>query len=294
MINRLKAKCIKWILRTIGMLALILIIYCGYNIIHPQSDLNLSSNSSSSTKYFVVDWPATKNRSAITFHIPKEYLHSGTTWQNEHGQITSFAVQFELPGPIPFQKRPWLEKGSAEYEEFMKTWIGRFTVDIKPSLVGGASFREGMRREASKADMKRADISVAGLERYSTLLCFSESDLIRLEVKEFLATKESNDNSETHCRLDRRWAVLVSPPQVDADDAGLAIRCSSTGCKAYFSVAGCGVSMSISHANIENWPLIIEPARLLIKSFIINQVQISINNKFSPNPDLLSGIAIKI
>lgn len=224
-------------------------------------------------RYLEVSWPASEHRGAITFQIPEEYLHAGTTWRNKDGSIKSFAIQFELPGPIPVQDRPWLKgkKGTPEYEEFMKTWQGRFSMDIEPVLVGGFAHRDGMRRQALKSDQMRIDTSVYGLERYSTLECFSKQDIEKDALSQrFIANKEEDDFSPKGCRLDRRWAVLVSPGEVNKDDEGVAIRCMSTGCKAYFSVAGCGVSMGISHKDIENWPAVIEPARNLIKSFIKN------------------------
>lgn len=226
-------------------------------------------------RYMEVSWPANKNRGAVTFLIPEEYIHVSTTWRNKGGAVKSFAIQFELPGPVPVQSHSGLKgkKGTLEYEKFMKSWQGRFSMDIEPALVGGEGFRRSMRRQASQSDTMQADTDVSGLDRYSTLECFSEKDLSKREVKEFISGKDSDDGSPANCRLDRRWVVLVSPKEINKDDEGVGIRCSSTGCKAYFSVEGCGVSMGISHKDIENWPVIIEPARALVKGFIKTSTQ---------------------
>jgi Ca2+-binding RTX toxin-like protein len=72
-----------------------------------------------------------KGRPAVTFRIPREYVRFQTVL-SKNGQIYQVPLQIELPGPTPFQDRPWLEgkKGTPEWDEFMKGWIGKFIVTV--------------------------------------------------------------------------------------------------------------------------------------------------------------------
>jgi hypothetical protein len=222
----------------------------------------------------VVSWPenAGGRNPAITFRVPGEYLHRSTTWVEKDGSIKSFAVMFELPGPIPPKERPWLrgKRGTPEYEEFMKTWQGKFSADVGRNSAGGLGTREMMRKRALSSSRYIRDVDYAGLERYSWMVCYEDSYLaLHVKAREFLAGKEGDDRSPDNCRLDRRIVSLMSSPKVTADEEGVAIDCLNTGCKAYFEVKGRGVSMGIAHRDIENWSRIVESARHLIGSFVV-------------------------
>jgi hypothetical protein len=263
----------KKVLITSGLLAILCASVTQFAT--PSFAIDISNKTQREPKQpdLIVSWPGHPGgRAAITFRIPREYLHQGTTWVEKDGSIKSFAVQFELPGPIPVQDRPWLKgkKGTPEYEKFMQTWQGRFSMDVGRHTAGGYSVRASMRKNALSSSQLVRDTDIAGLERYSNQVCYEQPYLQEHEpVRNFLAGKEQDDLSPMNCRLDRRWADLFSPPEITADDQGVAIKCMSTGCKAYFNAGGRGIAMGISHKDIENWPRIIEPARRLVNSFIV-------------------------
>lgn len=236
--------------------------------------------------YLEIHWPERPihkgTQPAITLRIPKEYLHEGTTWLDEKGKIKSVAILFELPGPMPWQERPWLKgkKGTPEYEEFMKTWLGKFSMDVKPEGRGYesrmwyrpadcAEKRKQGKIHGSCLDRYMRDADIAGLERYSTKRCYTPEHLMNPPMKKYLDEKPADDPSPSNCRLDRLWTVVVSPPEITNDEEGVAIECMSAGCWAHFSISAVSMSMAINHKDIPRWKEIVEPARGLVRSFIV-------------------------
>lgn len=234
--------------------------------------------------YLEVHWPgnATGIQPPVTFRIPREYVDQRSTWTDEQG-IKTIAVRFELPGLTPWQKSSVQKRvkigGEARREAPSVESQRRFTMHIKRDSHMGYAVRMAMRREAQPKEIKSGgstnhymrDIDFAGLERYSAIRCYTPEHLKNPPMKKFLDEKEPDDPSPSNCRLDRSWAILVSPPEVKNDEKGVGIDCSSTGCRAKFSVAGRGISMYVRHAEISRWKELVEPARELARSFVMNE-----------------------
>lgn len=233
--------------------------------------------------YLEVHWPgnATGIQSPVVFRIPREYVDQRSTWTDGQG-INSIAIRFELPGPTPWSSLPKrkvkIEK-SPEQTAPSLTPQRRFAMHIKRDSHMGYAYRMSMRREAqpketnygSSADRYMRDTDFAGLERYSTKRCYTPEHLKNPAMKKFLDEKEPDDMSPADCRLDRLSVILVSPPEAKADEEGVGIDCSSMSCTTSFSIAGRGVTISVLYADIARWKEIVEPARELARSFIIDQ-----------------------
>lgn len=219
---------------------------------------------------YVIEWPEHKYTGAkpIRFSVPREYLHEGTTFLNEDGSVKSFAVIFELPGPAPIKERQWLKgkKGTPEYEQFMKRWQGRFSMEIRQTGYGGSAARESMRREMSNpAAGYSRDGSIAGLERYSSLACLDKR-FKNDALDKAIANKPTDDNAPPGCMMDRRFIVLISPENIGPEDA-IAMRCMSTGCKLSFDVLGRTGYIRLAHKDIESWPKIVSAGKGLARRF---------------------------
>jgi hypothetical protein len=225
--------------------------------------------------YLEVHWPAQhETQQAITLRIPREYLDDRGTLTDEKG-IHTISVDFELPGPMPVQARPWLKgkQGTPEYKEFMRTWKGRFTVIVNRDAVRGYDYRISMRKHAEPRGNAR-DTDLAGLERYSRKICYTAENLKVPAYRAFLDGKEADDSSPLNCRLQRLDALLMSPIEIKNDDDGVAMDCDPTGCQAYFSVAGRGLRIGFAEKDIPRWKEIVEPARQLVRSFIMPETSL--------------------
>lgn len=219
-----------------------------------------------------------KGRPAVTFRIPKEYVRFQGVLSRS-GQIYQVPLQIELPGPTPWQERPWLKgkKGTPEWDEFTKGWIGKFIVTL------GAGSGQGGRgyflNSISPKNVQRrtdmiADGEVYGLVRYSPQRCYTPEHLKNPQHKAFLDAKPVDDPMpQANCRVDRRSAEYFSPLTVTEDDEVVSINCATTRCWSSFGVVdGIGASLSFSHDKLERWRELINPTRELLGSFVVRSV----------------------
>ena len=239
--------------------------------------------------YLTVDWPDnpySKEQPAITFRIPREYVHQGTTFRGEKS-IESISIMFELPKTTPWQDRPWLEakKGEPEYAEFKKVWFGKFTLDI--SRFDAFSYETRMWKRSqlqpdSEFDERPASTSTTsfrladwmGLERYTNITCYSlEARRTMLGINDFLKAKTKEDPSPDQCSINSiQYTTLLSPPDITNEDEAIVVECMGVDCYTYFSVNGRGVRMDISYENLPRWKEFTEPARKLVRSFIVENM----------------------
>lgn len=225
-------------------------------------------------------------RPALTMRIPREYVRFKTVL-SKNGQIYQVPLQIELPGPTPWQERPWLKgkKGTPEWDEFMKGWIGKFIVDVgSGSGVGGRGrFLNSINHENAllRTDLV-ADGEAYGLVRYSPKRCYTDEDLKDPQLKAFLDAKPADDPvHEANCRLDRRGAVYFSPRSITDPEQVIFISCADASCDANFNFAGRGASMGFRQEQLSRWPAIVNPARELLHSFIVRDVP---SNASPPSP----------
>lgn len=219
-----------------------------------------------------------EGRPAVSFRIPREYVRFHTVL-SKNGQIYQVPLQIELPGPTPWQERPWLKdkKGTPEWDEFMKGWIGKFIVELgSGSGVGGRG--RFLNSISPKNTFRRTDMvadgEAYGLVRYSPKRCYTDEHLKDPQLKAFLEAKPADDPMrETNCRVDRQWAEYFSPLAVTNAAEVVAVHCMGTGCGVGFEVVdGIGASLNIRPGTLDRWPEIVNPTRELLRSFILHDV----------------------
>jgi hypothetical protein len=228
-----------------------------------------------------------KGRPAVTFRIPRDYVRFQTVL-SKNGQIYQVPLQIELPGPTPWQDRPWLKgkKGTPEWDEFMKGWIGKFIVTVGTG--SGLGGRSNIRNSINPNNVHRrtdlvADGEAYGLVRYSPKRCYSDEHLKDPQHKAFLDAKPVDDPThEVNCRLSRRWAEYFSPLDMTNAEQVVAVHCMGTGCGVGFDVIdGVGASLNIRPDKLDRWPEIVNPTRELLRSFIVPGVP---SNTSPPSP----------
>ena len=216
-----------------------------------------------------------KGRPAVTFRIPREYVRFQTVL-SKNGQIYQVPLQIELPGPTPWQDRPWLKdkKGTPEWDEFMKGWIGKFIVTLgSGSGVGGRTYFLNSidpKNVFRRTDMV-ADGEAYGLVRYSPKRCYTDEHLKDPQLKAFLEAKPADDPmQEANCRLDRRGAVYFSPLSIADPEKVVHINCTPTGCFVNFTFDGSeGANFHFRSEHLTRWPELVNPNRELLRSFIV-------------------------
>ena len=215
-----------------------------------------------------------EGRHAVTFHIPREYVRFQGVLSN-NGQIYQVPLHIELPGSTPWRDRPWLKekKGTPEWDEFMRGWIGKFIVNVGAgSGVGGRGrFLNSINNENEflRTDLV-ADGEAYGLVRYSPKRCYTAEHLADPQLKAFLASKPADDPTpEANCRLSRKSAIYFSPRSITDPERVVFFRCADTSCHASFDFSGRGATMRFGQDQLGRWPDIVNPARELLHSFIV-------------------------
>lgn len=218
-----------------------------------------------------------KGRPAVTFRIPKEYVRLQGV-MSKNGQIYQVPLEIELPGPTPWQERPWLrgKQGTPEWEEFMKGWIGKFIVTLgSGSGIGGRGYflnSISPKNPQRRTDMV-ADGEAYGLVRYSKVHCYTPKDLEQPHLKRFLEAKPADDPvPQAHCRSDRRSSEYFSPLSIRESDHVVSISCLQSTCNTSFDVEEVGATLYIRGSDLARWPEIVNPARELLRSFIVRDV----------------------
>jgi hypothetical protein len=221
-------------------------------------------------------------RPAMTLRVPREYVWFANIL-SKNGSVEQLPLQIELPGPTPWQDRPWLKgkKGTPEYDEFMKTWGGRFiaTVGTGSGVGGRHLFLDALNSEGRKQDGGSssfvADGEFYGLVRYTPLRCYSAKDLEEPYSKAFLESKPTDDpRPEPNCRLNRGSAAYFSPATVTNADEVVFIRCNSvqSDCHASFDLEQQGITTYFGHEKVSRWAEIINSTRALVRSFIVRPI----------------------
>jgi hypothetical protein len=219
-----------------------------------------------------------EGRPAVTFRIPREYVRFHTVL-SKNGQIYQVPLQIELPGPTPWQERPWLKgkKGTPEWDEFMKGWIGKFIVSLgSGSGLGGRGYFLNSINPADPHGSKDmvADGEAYGLVRYSPKRCYTDEHLKDPQLKAFLEAKPADDPApEANCRLSRKSAVYFSPLSITDPEEVVYINCTPTGCFVNFTFDGReGANFHLRNEHLARWPEIVNPIRELLRSFIVRDV----------------------
>lgn len=253
---------------------------------------SIQSQGAFSEPYLTINWPSIPGspaQQAISFRIPRAYVHPGTTLIDEKG-IESISIIFELPNASPWKNRPGFNEKKSMVESIQpkRPLTGRFTLQIDRELAYLYDLRMEKREQllpdpqfdlhpptTSTTSVRLADLH--GLERYSDVTCYSpETRKKQAGIDEFLKKKAADDPSSDNCSVnDMRLITLVSGPAEKDDDEAVFIRCLVTGCYAYFSVEGRGVRMGLSYENLAQWKESTGAARELIQSFIINNSDVN-------------------
>ena len=259
------------------------------NWLDRPTDTSLRAKQNLTDPFLTVHWPDNPHseaQRAITFKIPREYVHQSTTFMDEKG-VKSIAIMFELPNATPWQDRPWLDriKGTPEYAEFKKTWHGKFTMDIERTHAVLYESRMGTREtlQSRTFSIEQSDttstaslrlVDQFGLERYTDVSCYGPETLQDSLDKRKHRKKLPEDSTPANCAIvDIRWMILLSPPEVTTEDGAVLIRCMGGGCYAYFSIQGRGIRMGLSYNDLARWREFTQPARQLAKKFIVQETR---------------------
>jgi hypothetical protein len=221
-------------------------------------------------------------RPAMTLRIPREYVWFENVL-SRNGYAETVPLRIELPGPMPWQERPSLngKKGTPEYDEFMKGWIGKFIVTVGSGSGNGGrklflhALGSGEKKQDGSSGSVVLDGEIYGLVRYSPVKCFSAEHLKQPNLKAFLDAKPPDDpRPEPNCRLDRGSATYFSPAAVTNADEVVFIECRSTqnNCRVNFDFERHGISTDFDHAKVPRWAEIVNPTRELVRSFIVRSV----------------------
>ena len=232
-----------------------------------------------------------KGRPAVTMRIPREYVRFQTVL-SKNGQIYQVPLQIELPGPTPWQERSWLKgkKGTPEWDEFMKGWIGKFIVVVGTGsgLGGRGYFLNSINpmNPHGRKDMV-ADGEAFGLVRYSSKRCYMAEDLQQPQLKAFRDAKPADDPlPEPNCRLDRREAEYFSPAVMTDPEMVVYISCADASCEASFDFAGIGGSVGFRQDLLSRWTDIVNPIREMLRGFISSEGEAGtlplLSQSFSP------------
>lgn len=213
-------------------------------------------------------------RPAVTFRIPREFVDLGSVL-SKNGNVYQLTIQFDLPEPAP-----WAASGPPAPYQFgdRTTWPPQIRVTLGAG--GGIGGRERFLRgiaatnPINKINDMTPDGTVHGLVRYSRFVCYSEQELKSPQTQAHLVEKTTDDPMpQANCRVDRRMAVLFSPPEITAEDKVVFIHCSYTHCHTSFDFAmGCGASLNLHPDHIRFWPSVVSPARNLVQGFIAPSV----------------------
>jgi len=266
-------KALRWAgLATIGLLVVLLLArwLVDFERARERQSLDTSLRARGGLKgtHLEVAWPARQAQPPVTFRIPREFVDDATTFSDAKG-IVSFSILLELRGRAAAQDvSP--DKAGASVEP-PQVRPRRYLVQVHRDFHSGYAVRQFARAGGYKVG-DPPDGVVGGLDRFSKVRCYTSEQLrgdINQHLVKFLAEKPLDDKSPPNCRLDRDHATYLSPQSVLADDEGVHVECMSTGCKAYFSSAGRGLSIGLSHADVPRWSDYVEPARDLIRSFVV-------------------------
>jgi hypothetical protein len=252
--------------------------------------------------HLFINWPTNSQNTklkAVTLKIPREFLNDVPVTKDDHGDLRWVYINFKFPEIKPWKETPRLEMTTADGWSLL-TWMHKFDVKNQqpappqPSSAGleagrawalnlkkrvlitldrdsydGYAGREYARKQGKEAGRYVEDGMQAGLERYSTLRCYTPEQREALNIQEFLRAKPDDDPTPQFCRLDRRDAILVSPPDVVKDNEGVDIHCAPTGCHANFLAGGRGARIELSHENLAHWQERVEAARQLVNRFVV-------------------------
>jgi hypothetical protein len=222
--------------------------------------------------HLIIRWPALRaDDKPTTLSIPREYLDSPPVFKDEAGGVDRVYLNVALPDATAWQPIPRVKDSDPPEKRAAaeKHRLSRKFVQLHRSRVGSVAWRNAVRREGQGERIGYSrDGWVGDLERYSPMLC-REGDR-GAATHEFVAGKEPDDPSPPHCRRNRASAVLVSPETAMADNEGVAIDCSSTGCAVYFVGGRRGVRIDLEHAQVPHWRQFVEPIRKRIDSFIVD------------------------
>ena len=225
----------------------------------------LQKQSGDASSELTVHWPARPDQGAdaVTLRIPRRNLLSARG--DEKGGVRWLSLKFPLAGSRLTQNEESQSIPQTDGDTPMRVII----VHIDNDATYANAHRESRRSEAISRGLV-PDGTVAGLERYSRVLCLADNAPTK-EMSAFIAQKESDDTAPTGCRTYRRELILVSPPQVTNSQQGVSIRCWETSCNADFLAAQRRATVQLRHEDLPNWAGIVEPARRLVNSFVVSQ-----------------------
>jgi hypothetical protein len=234
----------------------------------------LGAHGELTATHLIVRWPARgAGDRPVAFKVPREYLvQERPVIKNEAGDIEAIYLTLAMPEATAWQPMTPRVSNSdsperrAEWERHTRT---RKFVVLSRELRGGLAWRDSVRRRGQGGTPGYGrDGTVAGLERYSPTACRNGPH--HFANQQFLDAKPADDPSPLNCRLDRRAALLASPPEVTADNEGVAVWCSSTSCTVFFVSGRRGTEISLDHDDLPRWREYVEPIRKRIDSFVID------------------------
>lgn len=255
-------------------------------------------------KHHIIRWPGInftanlgpktkteKIADPVTLNIPMQWL-SPNPYLKRSGEIRSIYFVFAIPGPTPFMGVPVPLKldppeVKARFQEILKT---RVLVTLNRDKI----FRPADRAQLQKCDgktkcMRESDVD--GLERYTTINCYSPEELEREPIyQNNLRRKADDDLSPEGCVLNRGSQFLITPPETPKEQE-VHIYCSDTHCSAYFMAGKRFATIFVSKENtyyhtdrlpknplltevftdLPNWRQKVEGARKLIDGFVVNE-----------------------
>lgn len=230
--------------------------------------------------HLIIHWPARSFKvdpGPVTLKIPRGYLQDPPLRKDDDGSLRWLYLQFALPDVTAWKQMPSVYKGDPQEKEKMVALLAhrerRVSVFLDHDGGGGHLIREAVRERGQDKERFWPDGEVAGLERYTSLECFTPGMPDDPVFQKYLHEKPPEDTSPANCRMSRRDMILVSPTEVTSDNEGVAITCSSTGCYARFQAGKRGAEVPLTQEQLPQWRERIEPARKLVNSFIVPETE---------------------
>ena len=216
-------------------------------------------------------------RKALTFRVPREYVDLDSVL-SKNGNIYQLTIPFKLPGPRPQSDDPKAKGPQTAPESSGGAPARSMRVRAQLGTGSGVGGREGLLHSIDPANQHgRTDLvpdgMAYGLVRYSPIRCYTPEHLKDPQLKAFLDSKPADDPMpQSNCRVDRRGGVLFSPAEVTDEDQVVFIRCIRLSCGVGLDFEGIGASVSFDYEQLDQWPELVNPARELLRSFIVRDI----------------------
>jgi hypothetical protein len=187
-------------------------------------------------------------RSAMTFRIPRDFVWVEQAYTPD-GRLCRVPLRIKLPESMPWFDGPVSsDVAPRDWDDLKRGFNGRYVVSLGTASGSTERFR-ALRRVAGALAEPNHDLMADG--SVHGLLCYS-------------ARRPGTDKSPGN--------VYLTPTNVVDEDAVVAISCSASGCQANFGFEGRGATVCFSKEELANWHNIIDPIKVLIRSFIVRKL----------------------